>query len=419
MGLATKRLLALAAPVLAAAALAPGVGASTPKLAPTPYMGWDTYFAFGGHYDEATVLEQASNLITSGMQRAGYRMLWLDVGWWQGLRNQAGQIVVSPKEWPHGMAWFASTLHGMGFKVGLYSDAGINGCGGINEGMYGHYQQDINTFARWGFDAVKVDFCGGDDLHLSPKSAYTQIHNAIVHDSPHHPMMLNICVFPLPGQVHGYPPFANSAFSSYSFGPSVGNSWRTDTDVGSPAGIDWTAMVRNMQADGTQPGAAGPGHWNDPDYLGPNLGLSDREFQTQVSMWAMLAAPLMVSGNLSTVSRPSFATILNKQIIAIDQDRLGRQGVVLPPASVTTAPADQADEVWIKPLEHRAYAVALLNLDNAKTLTVSTSTQAVGMARAGSYTVANVWAGGTGSTSGAISATVAPHQTVVYIVTPS
>ena len=391
-------------------------------LAPTPYMGWDTYFAFGPKYNEATILEQASNLITSGMQRAGYRLLWLDVGWWHlGLRDQSGKIAVNPTQWPHGMAWFVQTLHQMGFKVGLYTDAGINGCGGLNEGMYGHYQQDVNTFARWGFDALKVDFCGGDDLHLNPKSAYTKIHDAILHDSPHHPMLLNICVFPRPGQVHGYPPFANSDFSSYSFGPSVGNSWRTDTDVGAPepAGITWSAVVRNMQSDATEPGAAGPGHWNDPDYIGPNLGLSDREFQSQLSMWAMLAAPLMVSANLSTVSQPSFATILNKQIIAIDQDRLGRQGVQLAPASVSTAPADQAGEVWIKPLEHGAYAVALLNLDDTQTLTISTNTQAVGMRAASSYTLANVWSGGSASTSGAISATVAPHQTVVYIVTPS
>jgi alpha-galactosidase len=410
--------LACAAALAAGAALAPSVGASTPPLAATPYMGWDSYFAFGAHYDEATILEQASNLITSGMQKAGYRLIWLDVGWWQGQRNSSGQIVVSPKQWPHGMAWFTRTLHNMGFKVGLYSDAGINGCGGVNEGMYGHYQQDVNTFAKWGFDALKVDFCGGDDLHLNPKSAYTQIHDAIVHDSPQRAMLLNVCVFPLPGQVHGYPPFSESAFSSYSFAPAIANSWRTDTDVGSPSGVPWSSVVRNMEADGTEPAAAGPGHWNDPDYIGPNLGLSNTEFQTQVSMWAMLAAPMMVSANLSTVSQASFTTILNPKIIAIDQDPLGEQGVQLAPASVSSAPADPNGEVWIKPLEHGAYAVALLNLDNTTTLTISTSTQAIGMAAAGSYTLANVWAGTTSTTSGAISATVAPHQTVVYTVTP-
>jgi alpha-galactosidase len=413
----------VAAPLLGAAllaaSLAPGAGAkSAPVLAATPYMGWDTYFAFGAHISESTVLEQASNLITSGLQKDGYRLIWLDVGWWQGQRYGNGQIKVSPTEWPHGMAWLAQTLHAEGFKVGIYTDAGINGCGGINEGLYGHYQQDINTFAKWGFDAVKVDFCGGDDLHLKPSVAYGEIHQAIVHNSSHRPMMLNICVFPQPGQVgDGFPSFANSAFESFSFGPSDGTSWRTDTDVGSPTGVPWSSVVRNIEADATEPRAAGPGHWNDPDYLGPNLGLTDAQFQTQASMWAMLAAPLMVSVNLSTLSPASLATLTNPQMIAIDQDRRGIQGVQVAPAAVASTPASANGEAWIKPLERGRYAVALLNLGSS-TLTISTSAQAVGIPSASSYSLANVWAGGTSTTSGAIAASVPADSTVVFIVSP-
>ncbi len=147
----------------APAARAGAAGRSAPAsvLAATPYMGWDTYFAFGGHYDEATVLEQASQLVTRGLERDGYRYVWLDVGWWQGARDARGQIAVSPTQWPHGMVWLTSTLHAAGFKVGLYTDAGSEGCGGRGQGSFGHYQQDVDTFAAWGFDAVKVDFCGG------------------------------------------------------------------------------------------------------------------------------------------------------------------------------------------------------------------------------------------------------------------
>ena len=412
----------LAAPLLAvallAATLAPAAGAKSAKLAATPYVGWDTYFAFGARISESTVLEQASNLITSGLQKSGYRLIWIDVGWWQGKRARDGQIEVSPTEWPHGMAWLARTLHAEGFKVGLYTDAGINGCGGINEGMYGHYQQDINTFAKWGFDAVKVDFCGGDNLHLTPSVAFGQIHKAIVHNASHRPMLLNICVFPLPGQVgHGFPSFADSAYESFSFGPSDGTSWRTDTDVGSPTGVSWNNVVRNFEADATEPRAAGPGHWNDPDYLGPDLGMTAAQFQAQFSMWAMLAAPLMVSVNLSTLSPPSLATLTNPAIIAIDQDRRGIQGVQVAPAAVTSAPASANGEAWIKPLEHGEYAVALLNLSSS-TLTISTSAQAAGIRAASSYSLANVWAGGTSTTSGAITASVPSDSTVVFIVTP-
>jgi alpha-galactosidase len=409
----------LLAGALLACSLSPAASAKTAKVvAATPYMGWDTYFAFGARISESTVLEQASNLITSGLQKAGYRLIWLDVGWWQGKRNGNGQIAVSPTEWPHGMAWLAATLHAEGFKVGLYTDAGINGCGGVNEGMYGHYQQDINTFAKWGFDAVKVDFCGGDDLHLKPSVAYGQIHKAIVNNASHRAMMLNICVFPQPGQVgNGFPSFANSVFESFSFGPSDGTSWRTETDVGSPTGVPWSSVVRNLDADATEPRAAGPGHWNDPDYLGPDLGLSDAQFQTQFSMWAMLAAPLMVSVNLSTLSPPSLATLTNPQMIAIDQDKKGRQGVQVAPAAVASTPASANGEAWIKPLEHGKYAVALLNIGDS-TLTISTSASAIGIPSASSYNLANVWAGGTSSTSGAISASVPSDSTVVFIGSP-
>ncbi len=223
------------------------------------------------------------------------------------------------------------TLHGMGFKVGLYTDAGINGCGGINQGMYGHYQQDINTFAALGLRRGQGRLLRW--RRPAPESEEPHTRRSTKRSSTTR-RAARCCSTsassPQPGQVNGYPPYGASSFASWSFAPAIANSWRTDTDVGSPAGVPWYAVVRNMQADATETKAAGPGHWNDPDYLGPNLGLSDTEFQTQFSMWAMLDAPLMVSVNLSTVSQASFNTILNKQMIAINQDPLGIQGVQLP-----------------------------------------------------------------------------------------
>jgi len=144
---------------LAAAQATPAQAQSAPTkvLAATPYMGWDTYFALGGNYSEATILRQASELISLGLEKRGYRYVWLDVGWWHGTRNANGEITVSASQWPHGLAWLTRTLHAAGFLVGLYTDAGPNGCGGAGQGSYGHYQQDVNTFAAWGFDAVKVD----------------------------------------------------------------------------------------------------------------------------------------------------------------------------------------------------------------------------------------------------------------------
>ena len=366
-------------------ARARSAGGATPAavLAPTPYMGWDTYFAFGGHFDEASILEQASQMKSRGLQGAGYRYIWLDVEWWLGTRSPSGEITVSPSQWPHGMAWLTSTLHAAGFKVGLYTDAGREGCGGVTEGSYGHYQQDVNTFAAWGFDAVKVDFCGGVRMGLAPAAAYSAFHEAIVNNSSHRPMLLSICDYLQPGEYTGETPSEeNSAFASYTFGPSSGNSWRTDTDVGGPNGVEFSNVLRNLDADAAQPQAAGPGHWNDPDYLGPGKGLSTAQFRTQFGMWAMLAAPLMVSADMLSISQTSLATLANREVIAIDQDPAGLQGRLLSTSG--------NGQVWVKPLSDGSVAVALLNRGQ-KTLRISTTAAAVGLEAATGYTATEVW----------------------------
>jgi alpha-galactosidase len=402
--LAVTLALALAAPRPAGAATQP----ATSVLAATPYMGWDTYFAFTSQYDEATVLRQASELISLGLERRGYRYVWLDVGWWHGTRNASGEITVSPIQWPHGLAWLTRTLHAAGFLVGLYTDAGPNGCGGAGEGSYGHYQQDVNTFAAWGFDAVKVDFCGGAEYDLDPATAYAQFHAAIEANSSRRPMLLSICDFLQPEAYgEGRPALDESAFSSYSFGPSVGNSWRTDTDVGLPGNVPFADVLRNIDADAAAPQAAGPGHWNDPDYLAPGQGMSAAQFRTQLSMWAMLAAPLMISANLTKLGPQSLEAVQNSEVIAIDQDPAGVQG--------TLVSSSGAAEVWVKPLIDGSRAVALLNR-GATPRRIETSASAVGLPPASSYAVRNLWTHTTSSTGGSIGAEVGGDSTVLLRV---
>jgi Alpha galactosidase A/Alpha galactosidase C-terminal beta sandwich domain len=379
-------------------------------LVATPYMGWDTYFALGGNYSEATVLQQASQLISLGLRQRGYRYVWLDVGWWHGTRAANGQITVSPKQWPHGFAWLTRTLHAAGFLVGLYTDAGPNGCGGAGQGSYGHYQQDVNTFAAWGFDAVKVDFCGGAEYGLTPATAYSAFHAAIAANSSHRSMLLSICNFLQPEQYgDGAPSLSESVFSSYSFGPSVGNSWRTDTDVGFPGNVPFADVLRNMDADAANPQAAGPGHWNDPDYLAPDQGMSATQFRTQFSMWAMLAAPLMISDNLTKIGSSSLAAVQNNEVISIDQDPGGAQGTLLSTSG--------NGQVWVKPLIGGSRAVALLNRSTS-TVRVATSANAVGMSAAPSYTLHDLWTHSTSSTSGPISANVPGDSVVLLRVAP-
>ena len=377
-------------------------------LAAQPYMGWDTYFAFGGAYSESTVLREASELISLGLRGAGYRYVWLDVGWWQGARAADGAIVVNRRQWPHGMAWLTATLHAAGLLAGIYTDAGRSGCGGAGEGAGGHYQQDVNTFAAWGFDAVKLDFCGGEEEQLSPAGAYSAFHAAIQASQPRRPMLLSICNFLQPGQyAEGRPTLGESAFSSYTFGPRVGTSWRTDTDVGYPGHVSFADVLRNMDADAASPQAAGPGHWNDPDYLAPEQGMSAAQFRTQMSMWAMLAAPLMISDDLTKMGRASRAAATNREVIAIDQDPAGAQGTLLS--------ASGAGEVWVKPLSDGTRAVALLNRGSTPTR-ITTSARAVGMPPGGGYVLRNLWTHSTHTGNGTISAEVGGDSTVLLRV---
>ncbi len=377
-------------------------------LAATPYMGWDTYLALGGRYSESTVLEEASRLLTLGLRNRGYRYVWLDVGWWQGSRGASGEIEVSAAQWPHGLRWLTGTLHAAGFLVGLYTDAGPNGCGGAGQGSYGHYQQDADAFAAWGFDAVKVDFCGGSEHQLPPAAAYTEFHAALAANSGHRPMLLSICNFLVPGAGGGgASTVAGSAFGSYSFGPGVGNSWRTDTDVGAPHHVLFANVLRNMDADAADPEAAGPGHWNDPDYLAPDQGMNPAQFRTQLSMWSMLAAPLMVSDDLRKIRRSSLRTLLDREVLAIDQDPAGVQGRLVS--------ASGNGEVWVKPLAGGSRAVALLNRGSGA-ITVRTSAAAVGLPPATRYTVRDLWRGSTSASAGPLAARVPAFSTVLLRV---
>jgi alpha-galactosidase len=412
-GLASALAVALAACVaaLGGGATAAGAAAGTQVLAPTPYMGWDTYLALQGGFTEATILQEANLLKTTGLEADGYRIVWLDATWWQGKRDAAGNIVVSSTQWPHGIAWLANTLHQNGFKLGVYTDAGSTGCG-VNGGAFGHYQQDINTFAKWGVDAIKVDWCGGSAQGLNPATQYAQLRAAILANSSHRPMMLNICNFLQPGQKGpNIPVFQQSAFFSYSFGPTSGTSWRTDTDVGVPGNVSYGSVLRNLDADGTEPQAAGPGHWNDPDYLAPDQGMNAAQFRSQFSMWAILAAPLMISDDLRSISASALQTLTNKQVIAIDQDPAGIQGAEIP-----SPPGN--GEIWAKPMLNGNVAIAFLNRGSTP-VSLSTTAAAVQLPVAAHYSVDNVWSGQTYTGSGSFSATVPAYSTVLLRVAPA
>ncbi len=381
-------------------------------LASNPYMGIDTWYAFGTAIDEQTIVELANAMVSSGLRAAGYRYLWIDGGWWTGTRDPLGNIVVDPTQWPHGMQWLVAYIHSKGLLAGIYTDAGSIACGKVLHpaGSYGHYQQDVDTFASWGFDAVKVDFCGGDSLHLDPAAAYRAFGEAILNDEPRRPMLFNICNAGLPNEYGaGTPTYAESAYASYTYGPAIANSWRTGPDLGFPGDVQYAQVISNFELDAAHPGAAGPGHWNDPDYLVPNAGMTPSQAQSEFTLWAVLAAPLVVSADLMTMPEWTRTMLINRAAIAIDQD----------PRAVQARLAFRfgGTEAWVKPLSGHAAAVAVVN----QGLQPAAVRLTPGMLRLPStrpFSVFDVWADRTFVAGGPVLVSVAPGTAVLLRVVP-
>ncbi|MFC1414751.1 NPCBM/NEW2 domain-containing protein [Streptacidiphilus sp. N1-12] len=401
---ASTALLGVVAPAWAARPQPHTTAPPINDLARTPYQGWNTYYGLGSDFNEQSIKDEAKALVDRGLKAAGYNYVWIDGGWWSGTRDAAGDITVSSTQWPDGMKAVADYIHSLGLKAGIYTDSGTNGCGGTAQGSFGHYQQDVNQFAGWGYDAVKVDFCGGEQQHLDPATAYGQFRDALLHNSSHRPMLFNICnpFVPQTGAAPG-----RSAYDSYTFGPTTGNSWRTDTDVGFSRNVVFPDVLRNLDDDAKHPEAAGPGHWNDPDYLAPELGMSAAEAQSQFSMWSMVAAPLIIGSDVTALSDSTVSMLTNREVLAVDQDPLGVQGTAIATTGST--------QVWTKPLANGDRAVALFNRGSSAQV-VSTTAAAVGLRHSGSYALRDLWQHSTTETAGVISATVAPHSTVLLRV---
>lgn len=382
----------------------PEKAAAVNDLAKTPYQGWNTYYGLGTDFTEQTIKDEADAIVSRGLKAAGYNYVWLDGGWWSGTRDASGNITVSSSQWPDGMKAVADYIHSLGLKAGIYTDSGTNGCGGATQGSYGHYQQDANQFASWGYDAVKVDFCGAEQQGLDPAVAYGQVGDALSHNSSHRPMLFNICnpFVPATGAAPG-----RSAYDSYKFGPTTGNSWRTDTDVGFSHNVVFPDVLRNLDDDAKHPEAAGPGHWNDPDYVAPELGMTPDEAQAQFSMWSVVAAPLIIGSDVKSLSASTISMLTNREVLAVDQDRLGVQGTAISTTGDT--------QVWTKPLSGGDKAVALFNRGTTPQV-ISTTAARAGLPHASDYALRDVWKHTTTESAGVISATVAPHSAVLLRV---
>ncbi len=311
------------------------------RLALTPPMGWNSWNKFGCDVDERLIRETADAMVSHGMLKAGYCYVVID-DCWQGERDSLGWIHPIPQRFPSGMKALADYVHAKGLRFGIYSCAGNQTCGG-HPGSRGHEYQDALTYAQWGVDYLKYDWCNTNGLNAA--GAYTTMRDALF--AAGRPVVFSMCEW--------------GDNQPWLWGKDVGHLWRTtgdiapcfDCEVNHGSWSSWGIMkVVELRKSIRQ--YAGPDHWNDPDMLEVGNGMSVNEDRAHFSLWCMMAAPLIAGNDIRTINKSTSEILTNQDVIAVDQDSLGVQGF-----RYTTTP--DGVEVWAKPLVHGDWAVCLLN----------------------------------------------------------
>jgi alpha-galactosidase len=369
-------------PALALASAEPAAALDN-GLAVTPPMGWNDWNAFACNVNEDLVKQTADAMVSNSMRDAGYTYVNIDDCWMTSTRDRTGVLVADPAKFPSGMRALADYVHARGLKLGIYEDAGRTTCAGY-PGSLGHEVQDAKTFASWKIDYLKYDNCNNDGTDVLAR--YTAMGNALAKSGRR--IVFSICNW---GEAN-----------PWNWAPPVGNLWRTTGDIGD----NWDSMNGIYHSNVSHAFAAAPNAWNDPDMLEVgNGGMTDVEYRTHFTLWAAMAAPLLAGTDLRNASASTLAIYLNKDLIAIDQDRLGEQGRQIF--------YDGARHVLVKRLANGDRAVVLFNSGDSAA-TISTSANAAGMPAASSYTLTDLWSKEVIRTTGPISATVPAHGTVSY-----
>jgi len=322
-------------------------------------MGWNSWNHFACNVSDSLIRGQADAMVASGMREAGFRYIVID-DCWQTSRDAQGVIIADALRFPHGIKPLADYVHSLGLLFGIYTDAGTATCEG-RPGTLGHEQQDADTYAAWGVDYVKEDWCHADSLDA--RVQYTKFREALTRTG--RAIVLSICEW--------------GVNRPWDWAPQVGNLWRTTDDITDT----WSSMLDNLDQSAQHASVAHPGAWNDPDMLEVgNGGMSEDEYRAHMSLWAVMAAPLIAGNDLRTMSPATKAILTNPEVIAVDQDALGVQGIL-----ASEVPPEL--QVWSKPLQDGSWAVALLNRSSAAA-TIVASFRRLGLRR-DSATVRDLW----------------------------
>lgn len=351
----------------------------------TPPMGWNSWNRFGCDVSEQLIRRMADAMVESGMRDAGYQYVVIDDCWQVG-RDAQGTIVADRWRFPSGMAALGEYIHARGLKFGLYTDAGSSTCMG-RPGSLGHEWQDAATYAAWGVDYLKVDWCAAEGLDGATQ--YALFRDALA--ATGRPIVLSICTW--------------GEENPWDWGRGTGHLWRTTRDIADR----WPVVLQIIRENAVRAYAAGPGGWNDPDMLEVGNGrMTDAEYRTHFSLWAMMAAPLIAGNDLGRMSDATRAILLNREVIAIDQDPRGTPALIVRD--------DGGPQVWSRPLEDpQARAVALFNPTD-RPAEIAVAWAEIGLAP-GDALVRDLWAHTERVAANSYSATVEPHGTVMLKIT--
>lgn len=367
----------------------------TGRLALTPPMGWNGFNHFARSVTESTVEAEALALVSSGMQDAGYSYVNLDGGWDLLHRSKSGALAPDPKKFPHGIKAVADFVHNLGLKFGIYASAGTMNCAATSAGSFGHYRQDAALFAAWGVDYVKFDWCW-IPYRAYPHQTHQQVSEMLARQ------MAEALARTQRSIVYDINDWTND--QEWVWGRGLAHMWRTSHDSHDV----YSSLVQQFLSNVGHHPFAGPGGWNDPDMLEVgNGGMTTTEYQSQFSLWAEMAAPLIAGNDLAHMSPLTRSILTNSAVIAVDQDPLGRQGY----------PVWNSHGLWVlaKPLVNGARAVVLFNQTN-EPAQIGTTVYQVGAPGALQWTVVDLWSGAVVQTAGPISAVVPAHGVAMYVV---
>src|SRR6185437_13926826 len=391
--------------------------ASGGELAPVPPMGWNDWAHYQCGFTAQTILDNAKALVKTGLAARGYNTVTIDDCWMQKGRDAEGNLQVDPGRFPNGMKPVADAVHALGLKFGIYEDSGWETCGGFagsgeaKGGGKDHFLQDAKLFASWGVDYLKLDGCnvyvakkGGENAayrkaYAAEAAALKQVGRPIVFSES------------APAYFQETPDW----YDVLTWVREYGQLWREGTDIEifrkeDPDRSRFGSMVWNYSYNLPLGRFQKPGNWNDADFIiGGDNGLTAAESRTQMTLWSIMSAPLILSSNLNSLSKQSIAIVGNKAVIAVDQDRLGK--------TATLVRRSATMDLLLKKLDGGEYAAAAFNR-GTEPLNVTIQPADLGFAPACRFDARELWMGRHQSKAAELKAGVASHDTAIWRIRP-